>query len=536
MRITKVDSSAQTPTVRPRSEPGAVLLIALLLLAFGLGFAAHQGGWYRPLETIAVSFARRPALTAASLLRRSDLPTLTLDVKLARYLELVDRRDQALRTGANAVSAQDFVSATITGPDGPVPIWLRLAAGPATGLAGARWPLEAVSRQDATLFGQRAFTLTPADAGTLSTWGYLETLRRAGLLASPYRLVLLTLNGSSKGLYAEEAHPSSAWLAAPGRPEVAVVYFDAAAYWEAWAWQTVAPTGDGFPTARAAVDCPATEAAASAVCLDALRALQALQSGTLAPSAVLDVDETAKFLALTTLWRGSPELDWRSLYLAYDPTTARLTPIGTGSRPLPAAPLPPSLLDDPQLQVAVGRALAQYSSPDYLAQLQAELGADLETVEWDLWPDLGDVADPWTALEAHQAAMRRQLAPERTLLASVETADESALVLRLTNVLPFPVQVASLEVGEAGLLPIDPAWVDESDRALLVDGVEAVVLRAAAAPRPVHLRVPLAALPAGYGQDGLAADPLRVVTSLYLLAGEQVVVAVQAEAEGGGTP
>jgi len=529
MRITRQDSSPQTPTVRPRPEPGAILLVALLLLAFGLGFAAHQGGWHRPLETLAVSFARRPALTAAALLHRSDLPTLTLDVKLARYLELADRRDQALLAGANAVSAQDFVSATVAGPDGPVPIWLRLAAGPATGLAGARWPLEAVSRGDATLFGQPAFSLIPADADAFSTWGYLETLRRAGLLTSPYRLVRLTLNGSSKGLYAFEARPSGAWLAAMGRPDDAVVYFDAAAYWEAWAWQTVAPPGDGFPTARAAVDCPAADAAA--VCPDALHALQGLQTGALPPSAVLDVEETAKFLALMTLWRGSPELDWRSLYLAYDPATARLTPIGTGSRPLPAAPLPPSLLDDPQLQVAYGRALAQYGSPDYLARLQADLGADLEAAQWGLWPDL-DAADPWATLAAHQAAMRRQLAPERTLLASVETADESALALRLTNVLPFPVRVASLEVGEAGLLPIDPAWVDEADRVLLVDGAEGVVLRAAAAPRPVHLRVPLTVLPAGYG---LAADQLRIVTFLYLLGEEDVLVTVQAGAEGGGT-
>jgi hypothetical protein len=533
VRITRgdADSTPRTPAARSRSRSNAILQITLLFLACALGFFVHQQGLYRPLATLAVSLVRQPAFTIAALFHRSDLPTLYVGIKFKNYQLLLDKREQALQLGANVASDQDYVPATVYLANSTSTVQVRLPAGPATELSGERWPFEVVIEGNATLLDMHHFALAPADATALSAWGYLETLQREGLLAPRYRLVRLVLDGSPRGLYTLEELPGTESL---GRPGNSVVYFDSSAYWEAWAGLGNAPPDSGFQYAQAAANCPTADAA----CQEAVQALRALQAGELAPSEALDVDKMGAFLALTTLWRGNADLDWRTLRLAYNPATARFEPIGAGASSLPVFPLPETIIDDPQVQVAYARALARYSRPEYLTQLQADLGDDFQMLQRDSWIELGGVGSPWPTLEAHQATMRRQLAPARTLLANIETADNTTLVLRLANVQPFPVEITGLDVGEDALLAIDPAWVDASDRALLVDEAGAVVLRAAvaSAPRALHLRVPLEALPTGHEWDWLTADQIRVVTRLYRLEGQEIVVAAQPDVPGGGGP
>lgn len=532
MRVTKGDahSAPRTPAARSQSRSRAILQITLLFLACVLGFFIHQQGLYRPLAAFAVSLVQQPAFTITALFHRSSLPTLTVDLDFDKYERLLDQRDQALRLGVNIVSEHDYVAATMGGVADAAAVQMRLQAGPAAELSGERWPFEVIVEGDRTLLDMHRFALVPADAAELLVQGYLGTLRREGLLTPRHDLVNLVLNGRPRGLYALEERPTAASL---GQPEGTVVTFDSSAYWEAWAGLASAPLGSGFQYAQPTVDCPT----ADAVCQEAVQAMQALQAGELAPSDALDVDKMGAFLALTMLWRGSAELDWRTLSLAYDPTTVRFEPIGAGASALPVFPLPETIMDDPQVQAAYARALAQYSRPEYLAQLQADLGDDLEAVRQDLWAHLGDVESPWPALAAHQETMRRMLAPSRTLLASIETADNSAVVLRLTNVQPFPVEITALD-SEGALLVVDPAWVDASERASLVDEASAVILRAAVAstPRTVHLRVPPEVFAAGHEWDWLSGAQVGIVTRLYGLEGPEIIVVAQPDVLGKETP
>lgn len=533
MRVTKGNTrtAPRADTVHSRPRSNVVLQVSLLILVFTLGFVIHQQGWHRPIVSFAVSFVQRPAFTATALIHRSDLPTLHIDLRFEDYQRLLDKRAQAQRLGVNIASDQDYVPASISHADATVAVQMRLLEGLAGALNGEAWPFEVAVQDDGMLLDLRRFTLVPADATALSTWGYLETLRRANLPSPCYYLVHLILNGSPKGLYALEEQPTAESLAAQGRPESVVVYFDRSVYWEAYARLADTLPGSGFQYAQIAADCAALPDTIEQVsmpadaCGDAVRDLQALQAGECVPSDALNVDKVGTFLALTTLWRGTSELDWRTVRLAYDPVTARFEPIGGGANPMPVAPLPDSFTDDPKIQMAYVRALTQFSHPDYLAQLQADLRNDLETLQRALGADMGYLELPWMALETHQGVMRHQIAPSRTLFAYVE-ADDAALVLRLSNVQPFPVEIVSLDIGENAFLPVSPAWVAESDRALLVDVPDAVVLRAAVAStrRSVHLRVPPEALPASHEWSGQAPDAIRVVTRLFGLTSQNILI------------
>lgn len=532
MRVARGDASASSSRRATRTRPrhNTLLQVGLLLLAVALGFAAHQQGWHRPFAGFAASLARHPAATLAVLLGHSDLPTLRLDMRFRDYQQLLDRHAQALLPGVNRVSEQDYVPAGIGLGDETIAVQVRLAAGPATSLGTEAWPFE-VAVQDGTLWGLRRFTLTPADATMLSTWGYLETLRRAGLLTPRHQAVRLVLNGTPHGVYMLEELPTADTLAVQGHAGSVVVAFEQDAYWEAYARTGAALPGSGFQYARAT--CSPYDASLGAACPEAIHAAHALQPED------WDAERMGTFLALTMLWRGSAELDWRTLRLAYDPRSGRFEPIGAGAAFVSIAPLPDTLIDDPQVQVAYVRALAQFSTPDYLAQLQADIGRELET----LGIELGYPEPPWAALSAHQSIMRHVLAPSHPLLACI-VPDDTALVMRLSNVQPFPVEVIGLDIGESALLPLDLAWVSEADRPSLVEtsgAAEHIVLRAAVGSmsRSIHLRVPPEALLAGREWVWQTPDAIQVVARLYGLDGAEIPVPVGHEnlpANAGGAP
>lgn len=541
MRVTKGSARATSPTNITQSRPRSnqVLQVGLLVLVFVLGFVISQQGWHRPLTAFAAAFIRRPAFTVAALSHRSDLPTLHVDLRFREYQRLLDKRVQALGLGANVASDQDYVPASIHHADATVSVQMRLVEGPAEDLSGEAWPLEVAVEGSGTLLGLRRFTLTPADATALSTWGYLETLRQTDLLTPRYHLIRLILNGSPRGFYTLEEQPTPESLAEQGRACEAIAYFDPSAYWEAYARLGDVLPGSGFQYAQVAVDCSpstrdqtaASDSVPGSACIDAARLLREVQAGDLAPSDLFDAEKTGAFLALTTLWHGTSELDWRTTHLAYDPGTGDMEPVGAGASFAPVAPLPQSLIDDPDIQVAYARALARFSQPDYLTRLQADLSDNLEAMQLALGIEMGYLEFPWPTLEAHQAAMRRLIAPTQPLLAYVE-ADDAALVLRLRNVQPFPVVIAALDIGENALLAVDLAWVTESNGALLADAPEAagetgIILRTAVASMPptIHLRVPLEALPAGYEWIVQSPDQVYIITHLLGLEGQNIAVA-----------
>jgi hypothetical protein len=488
--------------------------------------------WHRPLVDFVGGFVDHPDFAIAALFHRSDAPTLAIDLGFAEYQRLLDQREQALDLGVNVGAGGDAVRAEVHASGPAVDALLRFPEGPAESLVGASWPLEVVVDGDETLLDLHSFSLAPADETWLLTWGYMEALRRADVLAPRVELVRLILNGSDWGLYVLEEEPSVDWLKAHGRPGI-VVAFDAGTYWDAVARLGDTVPGSGFQYAgvTAGPPCNDEDGEHATACNEAVELLRQLRDGEVSPTVVLDAGRMAALVAQNTLWRGTMALDWRSLRFAYTPATQRLEPIATGAAFSATAPLPDSITAAPELQVATAQALAALAQPETLAALQDDLSPEMTSNRLELAADMGYVPMPWQTVEDHRATIQRQLAPSQLILATVST-DGSALVLRLTNPQPFPVEITGVDVGENAFLTPDPAWVSESDRQALVEGSGGLVLRAAAGSQAssIRLRVPTTAFTTSADQ---ASEEVRLTTRLYGLDTQQIVVATW-ESDGGG--
>ncbi|NLE44469.1 MAG: hypothetical protein GX620_07085 [Chloroflexi bacterium] len=544
MRVTSGGDRA-TPSVsaqRPTARPSAAFQAGLLILAFLLGFVVCQGDWHRPLTAWVASFVQRPAFTVTALLHRSELPSLGIDLSFRNYQSLLEVRSHAVAQGSHSVQDLDYVPATVRLVGDASSVLMRFPAGSVERLAGDRWPFE-VLVEDGDLFGMRHLRLTPADEFVLMTWGYLETLRQSGLLSVRYEPVRVVLNGTPKGLYVVEEVPTIDSLEMWGRATDVIVSYDQSAYWEARTRLRDALPGGGFQYARITTLCPSTPAGTDeeltgadhqsmAICDRASADLQALQTGDRAPSELLDAEKVGEFLALTTLWRGTAQLDWRAVHWVYDPVAARFELIGTASMFTPIAPLPSTYTDDPLIQVAYVRALERFSNPDFLAELRTSLQADLEAMQLALGTDLGYFELPWAVLESNQDVMRRQITPSQPLFASIG-ADQATLTLNLVNTQPFPIEILDLDIGESFLLPVSRSWVDPASQDGLVnagvaDASDSVVLHAARAEGPyvVLLRVPSESLPTDIGWAQQTPGAIQVITRVVGRPAQRIAVTV----------
>lgn len=483
MRISPPRQISSARTSPPRPGATLALLAFALAAAFLLGFLTRDQSWH----AAALRWGRDPRVAFAAWRARATLPTLTLDMRFADVQRLAVLRERALQLGVHVPFADETVSASVIFGDGRRGnVDARLPGGPAVLMAGESWPLELRVTGAADWL-----RLTPVEViGPEAAWqqlAHLAALRREGFAAATQSLVRVQLNGRDWGLYILET-PASAEL---------LLAFDPQPAWAALAAGQPLSEG-GFRYADVALIAGADSPAASAALAD----LRALQIGAAALSAHTDPDVLGRFFALTALWLGDPAPDWRALRWAYDPVTQQLAPVGAGVPWTAIAPLPEAFLADPAVQTAYARALVELSTPAYLEQLRREQGASLET----LWLALGGEGSPWPLLEAHQRVMRARLAPERAVTAILER-EGADFVLRLVNLQPFPVQIAGLDAGGAGVRALDPAWVLPEDRALLVEAGDALVLRAArgALPQPVRMRLPWTLTTAGGDALTLAA-------------------------------
>jgi len=487
------------------------LWAAALLLIFGLGWLAGNGGWHRHLADWMTRFWCDPRAALSAWAARADIPTLYVDCKFANMQKLATQRDRALEAGAHLAEATEAVPARLTLDNRTVDVDMRLPEIEAAALAGSRWPFVVTVRNGKALRDMSRLILWPADETTYFGLTYRAALRARHIPATASYYVNLTVNGTGWGLYLVEEVPSTVLMEAQGfSPQSVVVVFDRRAYLEA---QPLVVDG-GFAYARVIVFRGDNDArddpALAAIHADVVRLLRGVERGIHAPSTIFDPQTLADFMALTMLWRGTPTLDWRSLYLLYDPTTRRFTPIGSSALPGTMLPLPAAFTADPIIQRAYARSLATFGDPTFLTTL--EQGEDWRT---------DTAVAPVGILSEHQTRMRALVMPARSLVAAVAES-EGAWQLILTNVTPFPVEVLALDVGERALLSLDPAWVLEADRARLLDAADGIILPAQTgdtAPSIV-VRVPLTVLRA---VAPAMPETINVVTRIWGLDAQIVV-------------
>lgn len=522
-----------------RRVPRSWIWMAALVLAFGLGLlAAHTPGLSSWLDSTLAALTH-PRLVWAAARARQRLDHLVIDLDFAAYQQLFSSSPAGVNaSGASTPSL--CVPAQVSAGDGPLGVELCTPDGGPVPLEPGAAPFVLLAPQGDNVLGMDRALLSPALTAPALREDYLAYLADTGVIVPARRWVDLAVNGSDWGVYGVEALPEATMLADHGLSEGSViVVFDDGALLDGrgaadgsfgYARPDVVTALGG--ASGGAVDDPALTVVAD----EALAVVRALERGAVAPSVHLDPDVWGAFLAADLLWcglamppaydqtaTGDAQLtiarcagllpDWRSLRLAYDPQTGRLTPIATSSGwgggyvPLPAA-----VVDDPLIAHAWVQRLLVLTAPDVLVGIRAHRAPAVRglaaTGGWGTTPDAA-----WDWLVERQARLRRLLTVERPLFAEI-AVEGDGLLLYLDVTSPFPVEIVGLALGEGELLPFQETWLDERDLGLWVAGVERWVLRGrlGAAPVTTVVRVPLASLPDAL--TGVAGE-VQVVTRIW---------------------
>ncbi len=315
-----------------------------------------------------------PVRLAKNAMNGRELPTILIDIKFKHLQALRAKRASALEEGFLIQNAGDYVPATVRIDDRAVPVRLRLKGDMLDHVRGDRWSLRIHTRGDEQLFGLRRFSIQhPRTRGYQGEVLFLETLRRAGVLAPRYFFVNVVVNGDEVGVMAVEEHFSKELLESNGRRDGVIIHFDESLLWAARAARGPDAPHDGpfenywtapidaFLSTRIENSAQLKREYVAAVSL-----LRAFVDRRLGASDVFDVELLGRYLAVAELWGAWHATVWVNQRFYFNPLTMRLEPIGFDAdlheglgegTNATAGKLMPALLEDPQVRAAFERNL-----------------------------------------------------------------------------------------------------------------------------------------------------------------------------------
>lgn len=395
---------SDTPEPQPRRffHRSSLVVIAGCLAIAG-GSVVWQISRSQTAEIRAILNVPQYPVMLQRLLRRkvnaSALPLIQIDLKHKHFYTLQTQHALALSTHSPIEEGGEFVPADLQYAGEVMPIDLRLKPGPVAALMREQWSYQVDVRNDDRPFGLKRFSLyVPEVTPFLRETAWLAHLRTEGLLARQALLARVTINGNAPSVVVVENEFSKELLKSQLRPEGLFFSYD-----EASADEVSDEASND--TDNVLIE-PVTRSGHIAHYFGlqwqqatAIALLRNFSDGKLPASTVFNVEHTAKFLAIATLWPEAAVLSNPQAYFYYDPITAKLEPVGFhysagrsagGSavkRQPNSAPSPASselsrwaamLLQDPNIAAVYRREYERLSQSHYLTQLQQNLTSDLQ--------------------------------------------------------------------------------------------------------------------------------------------------------------
>ncbi len=313
-------------SARSRARRLRAAIAALLLLAAAAGGAAFAGATVQTLNQRTVT-AWQTAESWLGLGGRSPLPILAIDIKFTHLQDLRNRHAVWLARGARHAQDKDAVSAAVRLGNARREIGVSLAGSADDAGPGQLGRLRITVRGDGSVLGMKRFVLDdPHRPGFSQEVLFYAALERAGLIAPRLRAVAVEVNGTDWGQAVAVEQPSPDHVEAHGRPPGPLVGWDSPVVpgedADAVTWldpRPLEPKVEG--EVRRIAGTPMADQAALAVSL-----LRDLMRGKLPAERVVDVDRTARYLALCEVWGMADGLQWGAARWLLHPLTLRLEP------------------------------------------------------------------------------------------------------------------------------------------------------------------------------------------------------------------
>lgn len=499
--------------------------------------------------------------TEVQLYRANGLPNLFLDIPFESMMRIEQKREEALEIGVLHSSDLDYVPATLRlNEEQRLDMKLRLKGDWVDHLRSDKWSFRIhITEDDGAVLGMRRFSLqAPHTRSFASEWGFHQTLFREDILATRYTFVNVIINGEYKGIYALEEHFTGDLLEAQERREGIIFRLNEDLLWLDWTnfldlenhadskigrfWLVDDPLANEIIPYRE--NYIADREALTEELNAAKELLHSFQHGFLSADQVLDEELWGKYFAITDLWAGGHGVDWINTMYYYNPVTGLLEPIAfdgfvfhpSFTRRQLAYPFSDSpLFDNPGVQKAYVETLERITTPEYIAGLKDQFGAQLEDY-YDLLVKEYEGVDyeefrrfegpplelPWGDLEKRAELLARNLNPAQPVRGNyhlVEREGETYLKVDLMNLMVLPVQIQELVWGDRAVA-FQKAWCEDQHCAeKLVPDLEDPVLRREDGTdfTPIAFYIPLKEF------EGAIFSETQLTLRVNLYGGSQVI-------------
>ena len=543
--------------------------IALVLLALGLTFVAGAFAYRQGLVSGYEKSVMRRLMHPVSYVRSFTAPTLprlTVDMKLKHLRKVEAKREEAIQRGILFSSDDDYVPAQLRFDGRGIPVKMRLKGDTWPHFAGDKWSFRIKLNEDDRLFGMRRFSIqSPATRGYIDGWAALENFSHEGVLSPRLSFVNITFNGADKGIYALEEFFAKEMVEAQGRRSGVIVAFHEDIFWirrdqlavpasirqELFHYENAVDPQDHRSRI---IDTFASGAVQRDPALvkqrdEAIRLLRGFQQQTLRPSEIFDIRLLARYLAIVELWSAPHGTAPNNIRFYYNPISARLEPVG--SEPGPGFRVDSDTaslfalettwvreaLEDPVVAGAYVEELRRVSSEEYLHELEAAIGKDLELSLVALHREWPQLTTPWGKLRARQEVLRATLRPPSLVQAlhlpsgvemngpALGETNPSAII-HVANMFPLPTEVIGFKVDDGPLVAAtDFLATSDLSRVQVAEG--AVVLGARRPGESLSFAVFSGPVPAQGVSDQLeGASAIMVVNRLIGSDGLHETIAI----------
>ncbi|MFC1709917.1 CotH kinase family protein, partial [Candidatus Omnitrophota bacterium] len=515
-----------------------------------------KGKFHKSFQKASDKF-RRQYLGFLYNLRSSIAPTIPktfIDISFKNYKKLADKRAESLKLGWIVASNDDFVPATIRFEDDVIPVRIRLKGDLVEHVEGEKWSLRIRTKGDARYKGMSRFTIQDPKLRTYANeFAYLYHLRMEGLMAPRYEFIDVVINGKNKGIYALEESFAKEFIESQGRREGVVVKFNEDTYWDqiinwpdnsdrsylphkpsyfhlmqrTWLNVDLDVWNKGYIEKR-----PHLQKQRDI----ALGLLSSFISGEKSASEVFDIDQLARFFAITYLWGGDHTFGWQNINFYYNPITSKLEPIGfdsmSGGRmdeqtygEIARGKRYPNYpwgyfdwvlvaLQDKEVVNKYVKECERISDPQYLEWLKESLKEPLNKQLRVLWKEKPETIE-WEAIEFNRNFLQSVINPANQIdvyvdsIAANSIDTERVVQFNVSNLLSLPVELVSVKI-DSETMPLD-------DKVIL-DGID--YIRSPIEREVFNLKIPL---PIKYFDGNLLKENLKIQVYSRILGGSNTL-------------
>jgi hypothetical protein len=470
-----------TPKVNKSKLLKRSILALLLLSCIGL-FVAHKFvqryGFDGIGEFISVY---RTNLKLADEVEPQDLQ---LKISDSDYDFLKKRRDVALERGIQINDGEDnYVECKIIQGADTIKGEMRLKGHMTDHLEGDKWSFR-VKTKKKPVFGMTRFSLqAPGTRNYAYEWVYHQLLKEEEVIHLNYDFIRLKLNEKDLGIYAIEEHFGQHVLDHNDRPKGAILRWNPNLYWEqridelqgTYLDEQYSEYASSFiePYEKGAVE---DDSVLVDTYVKGASMLEAFRRGEKTTSEIFDIVKLARFHAIIDLVGGHHSLDWSDVKFFYNSETGKIEPVGYESfsvrktESIAGQRIPDAydeldfnyhnrLFSDPIFFEVYIQELERIADEKYLhafiEKIQPELNKKLGVLAHE-FPYRKFTFDPYFE---NIELIRHNLELPKPFHAFKESSTDSTVLINLTPVCDFPIEIISLMIDDKKDFELDSVFI-----------------------------------------------------------------------------